>query len=344
MSFKDHLLEAAGSHHTLAFGRMNPPTAGHEAVVKKIHSVSKEHGGDHTLILSHSHATKDGSNPLPPDVKLKHAKRAFPGTNIRTSSNESPSILHHAAEMHKQGVEHLHFVGGSDRKPMHELLKKYNGVKGTHGHYKFKSITFHNAGNRDEKSKGTAGISGTKLRAHAAAGQQSSFESHLSSTMKPEHKTALYHDLRHHMGVKEVFDPHLKISKYQWGEKKGTDHMKKVTPGELPDKLKEMFNRKIPYLLMTAEQKSYLIEAALPKDQLEFDGIETKFFNMCPTAHKMFGEMIDTIRSGKHIGELAGHVPVTVTQNSDAVKSVEAGMALKPEHIRQMQFRQYTGL
>ena len=102
MSFKDHLLEAAGSHHTLAFGRMNPPTAGHEAVVKKIHSVSKEHGGDHTLILSHSQATKDGSNPLPPDVKLKHAKRAFPGTNIRTSSNESPSILHHAAEMHKQ--------------------------------------------------------------------------------------------------------------------------------------------------------------------------------------------------------------------------------------------------
>jgi len=62
------------------------------------------------------------------------------------------------------------------------------------------------------------------------------------------------------------------------------------------------------------------------------------------TAHKMFGEMIDTIRSGKHIGEIAGHEPVAVTQNSDAIKSVQAGMALKPEHIRQMQFRQYTGL
>ena len=192
------LFEAEENHHVLAYGRMNPPTAGHEKLVNKIHDTAKEHNADHTLVLSHSHDAK--SNPLSPEAKKKHAERAFPGTHIKVSSKEHPTILHHAAELHKQGVTHLHFVGGSDRQPMHDMLKKYNGVKGAHGHYKFKSITFHNAGERDEKAKGTEGVSGTKLRAHAAAGKQHEFEKHLSSKMKPEHKTELYHDLRKAMG------------------------------------------------------------------------------------------------------------------------------------------------
>ena len=344
MSFKDYLQEAAGKHGVLAYGRMNPPTAGHEQLVDKIHSVAKEHGAVHHLVLSHSHASKDGSNPLPPDVKLKHAKRAFPGTHISSASKEAPSILHHAAAMHKQGVEHLHFVGGSDRKPMHELLKKYNGKEGSHGHYNFKSITFHNAGDRDEKSTGTAGISGTKLRAHAAAGEQHKFESHLSSKMKPAHKTALYHDLRHHMGIKEVFDPHLKVSEFQWGEKKGVDKMKRMTPGEGKTTFKEYdsYRRKLPVLLMNETQKRELMEATA---QLEFDGIQTTSFDMCPKAYEQFKDMIETIRAGKHIGEVTGHnLKSDTSQNTDKIQKVEAGMAVKPERMRQMQFRQYTGI
>jgi hypothetical protein len=202
LSFKSYLVEATKEKHAvLAYGRMNPPTAGHEKLVDKIHSVAKSKNATHKLVLSHSH--DKSSNPLPPEVKKKHAERAFPGTHVEVSSKEHPTILHHAAELHKQGVTHLHFVGGSDRKPMHELLKKYNGKEGAHGHYNFKSISFHNAGQRDEKAKGTAGVSGTKLRAHAAAGEKDKFESHLSSQMKPEHKTELYHDLRKSMGHKD---------------------------------------------------------------------------------------------------------------------------------------------
>lgn len=344
MSFKDYLQEAAGKHGVLAYGRMNPPTAGHEQLVNKIHSVAKEHGAVHHLVLSHSHASKDGSNPLPPDVKLKHAKRAFPGTHISSASKEAPSILHHAAAMHAQGVQHLHFVGGSDRKPMHELLKKYNDKEGAHGHYTFKSITFHNAGDRDEKSTGTAGISGTKLRAHAAAGEQHKFESHLSSKMKPAHKTALYHDLRHHMGVKEIFDPHLKVSEFQWGEKKGVDKMKRMTPGESKSTFKEYdsYRRKLPVLLMNETQKRELTEQT---SQLVFDGIQTKSFDMCPTAYDQFKIMIDTIRAGKHIGETAGHnLKNDTNQNIDVIQKVQAGAAVKSDRLRHMQFRHYMGL
>jgi hypothetical protein len=188
-------------HHTIAFGRMNPPTAGHEKLVNHMHETAKKFGGKSTLVLSGSHDTtpaekKKGKNPLSPEQKLKHAKNAFPGTNVEIADKSAPTILHQASKLHKEGVTHLHFAGGEDRKPMVELLKKYNGVKGTHGEYNFKHISFENAGHRDENAAGVEGISGTKLRGLASEGKKDEFHSHLSSKMKPEHKDALYNDLR----------------------------------------------------------------------------------------------------------------------------------------------------
>jgi hypothetical protein len=188
-------------HHTIAFGRMNPPTAGHEKLVNHMKETAKKFGGDSTLVLSGSQDTtpaqkKAGKNPLSPEQKLKHAKNAFPGTNIKVADKQSPTILQQAADLHKQGVTHLHFAGGEDRRPMAELLKKYNGVKGAHGEYNFKDITFENAGKRDENATGVEGVSGTKLRGLASAGKKAEFHSHLSSQMKLQHKDALYNDLR----------------------------------------------------------------------------------------------------------------------------------------------------
>jgi hypothetical protein len=200
---RQNLLKARGpakepdeKHHTIAFGRMNPPTAGHEKLVNALKDNAKQTGGGHTLILSHSHGTKDGKNPLSPEQKLKHAKNAFPGTNIEVASKDKPTLLHHAVDLYNKGVRHLHFVGGADREGMAEMLKKYNGVKSAHGEYNFKSINFHNAGQREEGASGVEGISGTKLRELASTGKKKDFHAALSSQMKPEHKDDLYNDLR----------------------------------------------------------------------------------------------------------------------------------------------------
>lgn len=405
MDFIDYLQEAPEKHGVLAYGRMNPPTKGHEQVINKVHEVAKEHNAVHKVVLSHSHDSN--KNPLPADVKVKHAQHAFPGTHIEAATKEHPTILHHASEMHKQGVKHLHVVAGSDRvEEYHKLLHKYNGVAGKHGNYKFKSIQVHSSGERDPDAEGTAGVSGTKMREHASAGRKSKFHAGLPSGMKQEHKEALYHDLRHHMGIHEAVAPGTQgeahISKFEWGTPKGTKEMKRITPGEksvkseekeadygahfqslmkkvkvsaqqgpkkvvwtpakygtggsykvVPDnKVKESVEvepmhltpTKIPVLLMTAEQKRSLFEET---SQLDFDGVQTKNLDQCPGAYTQFKEMIETIRAGKHIGELAGHEPATVpttSQNSEVVKQVQTGMAVKPERMRQMQFRQYMGL
>jgi hypothetical protein len=194
--------EELEKHHVLAFGRMNPITSGHEAVVNKLHSVAKEHGASHSLVVSHSQDAK--KNPLTGEQKVAHAKNAFPGTKVSSASKEAPTILHHAAAAHAAGATHLHVIAGSDRhEEMHNLLHKYNGKDSSHGHYNFKKITVHSSGERDPDAEGTTGISASKMREHAASGNKAEFHKGAPSNMKPEHKDAMYNDVRKGMNIKE---------------------------------------------------------------------------------------------------------------------------------------------
>ena len=204
MRFIDFLTEQKENHAVLAFGRMNPPTTGHEVLVKKVHDVAKEVGGSHHVVLSHSQDA--AKNPLSAEQKVKHAKRFFPGTNISVSDRESPSFLTQAAKLHKQGVTHLHMVAGSDRIPEYQkLLKKYNG---THegAMFNFKKITVHSAGERDPDAEGTSGMSASKMRGHATTGNFKEFKKGIPGHVKPEHAKELYNDVRGGMKLKEDID------------------------------------------------------------------------------------------------------------------------------------------
>jgi len=189
-------------HHVTAFTRMNPPTTGHMQVINKLHAVSKEHGADHSLVVSHSNDAK--KNPLTPEQKIKHLGRYSPETKVSSSSKESPTILHHAASLHKSGVQHLHVVAGSDRhEQLHKLLHQYNGKEAGHGHYHFKSITMHSSGDRDPDSEGTEGMSGTKMRQHAHENNFKEFRKGVPSHVSDKHAHELMHDVRKGSGIKE---------------------------------------------------------------------------------------------------------------------------------------------
>jgi len=192
--------EGKEKHKVLAFGRMNPPTTGHAKLVDKVHEVAKTHGASHEVVLSHSQDAK--KNPLSQEAKIKHAKRFFPGTNVTGSDKESPTIFHHAAKAHKEGVTHLHVVMGSDRaKEFHDALHKHNGKFDEKGHgYKFKSITVHSAGERDPDAEGTTGMSASKMREHASKGNYREFKKGIPGHVKDHHAKELYHDVRKSMG------------------------------------------------------------------------------------------------------------------------------------------------
>jgi len=205
MRFLEFLIEQKEKHAVMAFGRLNPPTIGHEKLVQKVQDVAKEVKGSAHLVVSHSQDPK--KNPLSAEQKLKHAKRAFPGVNVSASDKESPNFLAQAAKLHKQGVTHLHMVGGSDRvDEYHKLLHKYNGVHGPHGHYDFKQIKVHSAGERDPDAEGVEGMSASKMREHAQKGNFKEFRKGVPSKMTDEHAKELYHHVRTGMGVHEDLD------------------------------------------------------------------------------------------------------------------------------------------
>ena len=194
--------ESTQKHHVMTFGRMNPPTTGHLKLIDKVKEVADKHNAGHTVVVSHSQDSK--KNPLSGEQKVKHLKRYSPGTNFKTSSKEHPSIFHHASDLHKQGVTHLHVVVGSDRvKEFKDSLNKYNDVKGKHGHYNFKKITVHSAGHRDPDAEGSEGMSGTKMRGHAASGNYKEFKKGVPEHVADNHAKELYHDTRKGMGIHE---------------------------------------------------------------------------------------------------------------------------------------------
>jgi len=201
MKFRDFLREQKEKHAVLAFGRMNPITNGHEKLVNKVKEIADKVGGSHHIVLSHSQDAK--KNPLTADQKVKHAKRAFPGTNFTAASSKAPTFFDHAEALHKKGVTHLHMVGGSDRtEEYHRLLHKYNG---THegARFNFKEIKVHSAGERDPDAEGVTGISASKMREHAKSGDLDSFKKGAPSSMSHAHVKQMFNDVRKGMRLHE---------------------------------------------------------------------------------------------------------------------------------------------
>ena len=202
MKFKDFLFEQKEKHAVMAFGRLNPPTLGHEKLVNKVQEIAKKVGGSAHIVVSHSQDAK--KNPLTPAQKLKHAKRAFPGVNVTASDSSAPNFLAQAAKLHKSGVTHFHMVGGSDRaEEYHKLLHKYNGVKGPHGSFNFKKIEVHSAGERDPDAEGVEGMSASKMREHASNGNFKEFRKGVPSAMTDAHAKEMFNHVRRGMGINE---------------------------------------------------------------------------------------------------------------------------------------------
>jgi predicted ABC-type ATPase/peroxiredoxin family protein len=103
-------------------------------------------------------------------------------------------------------------VAGSDRTgEYHKLLHQYNGVKGSHGYFKFKGIHVHSAGERDPDSEGVEGMSASKMREHASKGNFKEFKKGVPGHVAHEHAKELYHDVRKGMNIKEDFHSQVQM-------------------------------------------------------------------------------------------------------------------------------------
>ena len=153
------------------FGRFNPPTVGHEKLIKKVASVSSAF----KIFLSRSEDKK--KNPLSPRTKLTHMKFMFPKYSRNIEISNTNMILDIASKLHKQGYTAIKMVVGSDRvREFETILKKYNGERNRHGFYDFETIKVISAGERDPDAEGVSGMSASKMRDAASKDDYNTFK------------------------------------------------------------------------------------------------------------------------------------------------------------------------
>lgn len=209
-SFKNFLVEEEKTVY-FTFGRMNPPTIGHEKLLNTI--AIKAAKNPYRVFLSQSEDPKE--NPLPYTNKIKHVRKMFPKHARMIMLNKKIRNLFDAAtSLYNEGFKNVVMVVGSDRvREFDILLNKYNGKKGKHGLYNFQKINVVSAGQRDPDAKGAKGASGTKQREFAANNNFTSFAQNLPKAMSNPDARRLFNDVRKGMGLKEEneFKRHVQL-------------------------------------------------------------------------------------------------------------------------------------
>ena len=157
------ILEAPNKTAVFAFGRMNPPTAGH----KKIGEVIKAQPGDPFIFVTHTQNAK--TDPLTFSQKLTFAQKMFP--MIKVGDKAVRTWVQAMQKLEQMGYTDIIYVAGSDRvNEFNQLLNKYNGKD-----YNFNSIKVVSAGERDPDAQGLEGMSASKMRDLAARGDKRTF-------------------------------------------------------------------------------------------------------------------------------------------------------------------------
>lgn len=199
-SFSTFLVE---EEKTLYFvwGRMNPPTAGHE----KLLDFLKAKAGRNPFRIYLTQSEDNSKNPIPFTDKIKFARKGFPQYGRQIMMNKKLKTIFDAmTSFYNEGFKRIVIVAGNDRVRQYEiLLNKYNGVKGKHGFYNFEKINVLDAGKRDPESTGVEGVSGTKLRGYAESGEFTKFAQYMPKRLSNSDSKAVYNAVRKGIGLKE---------------------------------------------------------------------------------------------------------------------------------------------
>ena len=188
--------EEVNKSFAFTFGRFNPPTIGHEKLIRTVAS----QGSDYKIFISRSQdAVK---NPLSPSDKLKWMTKIFKNYASHILVMPTNMVLELATKIYSMGYTAITMVVGSDRVgEFKSILNKYNDEKNRHGYYNFKKIDVVSAGERDPDEEGVTGMSASKLRDYAKRGDLKNFKRGVPGNLSEKQKNELFFDVRKGMGL-----------------------------------------------------------------------------------------------------------------------------------------------
>ena len=194
---------------TVAFGRFNPPTTGHEKLLDTVAANSDD--GDYIIIPSRSQDKK--KNPLDTDTKVSVMRQMFPQHSERIVNDpQNRTIFDVLKKAHMDGYAGVRIVGGGDRVAEFEKLSgNYNGKL-----YQFDNLEVLSAGDRDPDGDDVSGMSASKQRKAAAEGDFTTFRKGVPSSLNNKQTRELYNNIRAAMNIKEGWNMWEIAPKFDW--------------------------------------------------------------------------------------------------------------------------------
>ena len=194
---------------TIAFGRFNPPTTGHEKLLDTVASSSDE--DDYMIVPSRSQDNK--KNPLDADTKVSVMQKMFPKhKNKIVNDANNRTIFDVLKKAHNDGYTNVRIVGGGDRvKEFDKLANDYNGKL-----YQFDNVEVMSAGDRDPDSDDVTGMSASKQRKAAAEGDIKAFMKGVPKSLSQKDAEELFKKIRTAMNIKEGWSLWEIAPKFDW--------------------------------------------------------------------------------------------------------------------------------
>ena len=194
---------------TIAFGRFNPPTTGHEKLLDTVASSSDDN--DYMIVPSRTQDKK--KNPLDADTKVSVMQKMFPKHKDKIVNDKANrTIFDVLKKAHTDGYANVRILGGADRvKEFEKLTGNYNGKL-----YQFDNLEIKSAGDRDPDSEDVTGMSASKQRKAAAEGDIKTFMKGVPKSLSQKDAEELFKKIRTAMNVKEGFNMWEIAPKFDW--------------------------------------------------------------------------------------------------------------------------------
>ena len=184
---------------TLAFGRFNPPHAGHQQLMDIAAQSAEAEESDYIIVPSRSQDPK--KNPLDADTKVSVMRQMFPQHSERIiNDGANRTIFDVLKKAHNDGYANVRIVAGQDRvKEFDKLSQNYNGQL-----YQFDAMEVISSGDRDPDAEGMEGLSSSRMRLAAAEGDFKTFRAGLPEGIPRKSAMELFDTVRQTMNVKEM--------------------------------------------------------------------------------------------------------------------------------------------
>ena len=184
---------------TLAFGRFNPPHAGHQQLMDIAAQSAEAEESDYIIVPSRSQDPK--KNPLDADTKVSMMRQMFPQHSERIiNDGANRTIFDVLKKAHNDGYTNVRIVAGQDRvKEFDKLSQNYNGKL-----YQFDNMEVLSSGDRDPDAEGMEGLSSSRMRLAAAEGDFKTFRAGLPEDIPRKSAMILFDTVRQSMNVQEM--------------------------------------------------------------------------------------------------------------------------------------------